>query len=274
MNDTITVLTVTRHRPELLQRAIHSVSQQDYEGEVQHLILIDDCMDTYAMLKQHYGSNDNLNCFLRARSLTETSGPEHLARLRNLMGRMAETQWICFLDDDNEYEPHHLRQLVECAHRTGSLAVHSWMQIFNFDGTPYMKQRWPWCRDDKEGQRRYQELESKGIISAGSNIVKDGINNLPYRCVDTSEWLIDRELFLNNQMSTHFSYEEWVNNKAEDDKLLMQLLAAKVPIVCNKVVSLKYYLGGYSTNHDGRYTHSQIWEWQGGSKPSFANTSL
>lgn len=90
-----------------------------------------------------------------------------------------------------------------------------------------------------------------------------GLIIYPYRCVDTSEWLIDRKLFLNNQMSTHFSYEEWVNNKAEDDKLLMKLLASKEPIVCNQVVSLKYYLGGYSNNHDGCHTHSQTWEWQG-----------
>jgi glycosyltransferase involved in cell wall biosynthesis len=273
MNDTITVLTVTRQRPDLLQRAIHSVSQQEYDGKIQHLILIDGCMDTYAMLDLHHKPSEKLIWFLRVRSPTELSGPEHLAKLRNLMGRMAETQWICFLDDDNEYELNHLRQLVECANKTGSPAVHSWMQILNFDGTPYLKQRWPWCRNDEEGQRRYQELANKGIISAGSNVVKDGINNLPYRCVDTSEWLIDRKLFLNNQMSTHFSYEEWVNNKAEDDKLLMQLLAAKVPIVCNKVVSLKYYLGGYSTNHDGCHTHSQTWEWPD-SKPSFANTRI
>ncbi|KOR33452.1 hypothetical protein TI05_00980 [Achromatium sp. WMS3] len=262
MNDTITVLTVTRQRPELLQRAIRSVNQQDYAGKVHHLILIDDCMDTYAMLTQYHSTNNNLSCFLRARSSIEASGPEHLAKLRNLMGRMAETQWICFLDDDNEYESHHLRKLVECAHQTNSLAVHSWMQVFNFDGTPYLQQRWPWCRDEEEGKLRYRELASRGMIAPGSNVIKDGINNLPYRCVDTSEWLIDRELFLHNQMSTSFSYEEWVTNKAEDDKLQMQLLAAKVPIACNKVVSLKYYLGGYSTNHDGQHAHSQTWKWQ------------
>ena len=54
MNDTITVLTVTRQRPDLLQRAIHSVKQQDYQGAIQHLILIDGCMKSYRMLEQHY----------------------------------------------------------------------------------------------------------------------------------------------------------------------------------------------------------------------------
>ena len=269
MNDSITVLTLTKGRPNLVRRCIKSVRQQDYEGEVRHLILIDDCPDTYDTLKQHDEPSDKVRWFLRPRSSEEQSGPEHLARLRNLLVRMAETEWITFLDDDNEYEPYHLRRLMECAHQTGSPAVHSWLRLLNVDGTPYLKQRWPWCREDEVGTRRYQEMALLGVVSPGSNVVRDNIHNLPYRCVDTSEWLLKREILLNHPIPATFSYEEYVNNKAEDDKLLMQLLAAKVPIVCNQVASLKYYLGGYSNNHDRRYRHSQIWQW----RPIRANVS-
>ncbi|MDM8515247.1 glycosyltransferase family A protein [Desulfobacterales bacterium HSG16] len=261
-HDAITVLTVTRHRPQLLKRAMLSVKKQDYDAKIQHIICIDDCIDTYNMLKQQDITPDNLTFFLRARSESEQSGPGHLAKLRNLMGRMANLKWISFLDDDNEYEPFHLRLLMDCVQRTGCSAVHSWMQILNFDGSPYLEQCWPWCRDTQHGTRRYLELANRGLISPNSNVVRDGINNLPYRCIDTSEWLIERDLFLNHPIPTHFTHEDWINNKAEDDKLLEQLLSAKVTIACNNVVSLKYYLGGYSTNHDSCHQHSETWKWQ------------
>jgi len=261
MNDSITVLTLTKSRPSLVQRCIKSVRNQDYVGEVRHLILIDDCPETYSTLQQYDQPSDRVIWFLRPRSSEEQSGPEHLARLRNLLVRMAETEWITFLDDDNEYEPYHLRLLMECAHQTGSPAVHSWLKLLHFDGTPYLQPRWPWCREDKAGERRYQEMVQRGVVSLGSNVVHDSIHNLPYRCIDTSEWLLKREILVNHPISSTFSYEEYVNNKAEDDKLLMMLLKTKVPIFCNEVASLRYYLGGYSNNHDGRYRHSQVWVW-------------
>jgi len=43
--------------------------------------------------------------------------------------------------------------------------------------------------------------------------------------------------------------------------MLVQLLALKVPIVGNEVVSVKYYLGGYSTNHKSYHSHSEDWKW-------------
>lgn len=261
MKNSITVLTLTKGRPNLVQRCIKSVRHQDYEGEVRHLILIDDCSDTYGTLQQYEQPSDKVRWFLRPRSSGEQSGPEHLARLRNLLVRMAETEWITFLDDDNEYEPYHLRRLMECAHQTGSPAVHSWLKLLHFDGAPYLKSRWPWSREDEAGERRYQEMRERAVVSPGSNVVRDSIHNLPYRCVDTSEWLIKREILLNHPIPATFSYEEYLNNKAEDDKILMQLLAVKVPIVCNEVASLRYYLGGYSNNHDKRYSHSQSWQW-------------
>jgi len=194
-NDGITVLTVTKKRPQLLKRCLKSVMEQECDLEVRHLILIDDCPDTYEILNRHYQPSQRLIWFLRPRSPKEKSGPEHLARLRNLQVRMAETKWISFLDDDNEYEPFHLRQLIESVRRTGSPAVHSWIQLFNFDGTPYLEERWPWCRDEKIGRQRYREMADKGVICPGYNIVRDSIHNLPARCVDTSAWLLSRDIF-------------------------------------------------------------------------------
>ena len=259
----VTVMTVTRGRPSLLIRAIDSVNQQDHP-EVTHIVLIDDCAETYTALKNHKPLPGSVHYFLRARRTDEQSGPIHLARLRNLMIRMADTRWVCFLDDDNEYEPDHIAALIACACRHKVSAVHSWSQLFTFDGKPYLTRRWPWSRDEAQGQTKYQKMVAKGAVEPGSHILKEGVANFPDRCIDTSAWLLEKAILADNTMSDNFSFQEWVDNKAEDDKLMSYLLAREEAIVCNEKASLKYYLGGYSTNHQQEHQHSQVWQWQGG----------
>ena len=53
----ITVITVTKNRPNLLERAIKTVKNQTYPN-VKHFIIIDDCPSTKEMLESKY-SNDN-----------------------------------------------------------------------------------------------------------------------------------------------------------------------------------------------------------------------
>ena len=256
----VTVLTVTRGRPSLLERAIDSVDRQSHPN-IMHIILIDDCIDTYLALKKKQWSR-RVHYFLRARLADEKSGPVHLAELRNLMIRMTNTKWLCFLDDDNEYEADHISRLLECAHHHGVSAVHSWTRLFTFNNELYLEEIWPWCRDKKQGKVKYQNMIKKGAIEPGSNILREGVDNFPDRCVDTSAWLLDRSILSANTMSSDFSFQEWVDNKAEDDKLMNYLLQREEPIVCNEHASLKYYLGGYSTNHEKKQKHSQEWQWQ------------
>lgn len=259
--DEVTVLTVTRGRPSLLQRAIDSVDRQSHANLI-HIILIDDCIDTYFALEKNERLPQHIHYFLRGRRIDERSGPVHLAELRNLMIRMTNTKWLCFLDDDNEYEADHISKLLECAHNHRVSAVHSWTQLFAFDNGPYLEESWPWCRDKEQGKIKYRKMTGKGAIKAGSNILREGVDNFPDRCVDTSAWLLDRSILSDNTMSSDFSFQEWVDNKAEDDKLMGYLLQKKEPVVCNENASLKYYLGGYSTNHEEKQTHSQVWQWE------------
>ena len=46
----ITVITVTKNRPNLLIRAIETVKKQTYPN-IKHLIIIDECLKTYEMLE-------------------------------------------------------------------------------------------------------------------------------------------------------------------------------------------------------------------------------
>jgi hypothetical protein len=64
--------------------------------------------------------------------------------------------------------------------------------------------------------------------------------------VDTSEWLFERDLLLQIRFCEEYSYEDWVEVRPEDNKLLRSLVAEGVPIACTHAPSLRYYLGGYS----------------------------
>lgn len=254
----ITVLTVTRGRPRWLLRCIASVRAQ-VGVEAAHLVLIDDCDATDRALVGL--EHPRLTHLLRRRRPGESSGPSHLARLRNLMIRMATTEWVAFLDDDNVFEPEHLPSLLACAERTGAPAVHSWMRMVDAEGRPYTEPRWPWCRDDAAAGEKYATMTARGVVTPGDNIVRDALSNMPARCVDTSAWLLRRDLLGEAPMDPHFTRAEFEANKAEDDHLHAYVAGLGVPVVCTEEPTLRYTLGGYSTNHDGRSDRAETWRW-------------
>ncbi len=259
MTDTITVITLTRKRPNLLKRAIASVHSQDYPGQVTHLIIIDDCFETaQTMTKIDDGSfNKRLISHFETREPGEHSGPARCAYLRNLAVQMASTHWVAFLDDDNEYEPNHLSSLMACAFETKHSAVYSYRKIYQFDGTPYLERRFPWVRDPEEGKKVYEFLCTKGVLTHDSNILRGmvdpkGYSN-PTRIVDTSEWLLARSLLIQYPFPP-FTEEELMTTMCEDDKLLELLVEQEVPISTTKLATLRYYLGGYSNNRSADET--------------------
>lgn len=254
----ITVMTVTRGRPRWLLRCIDSVRAQR-GANAEHLVLIDDCDVTDRALAAV--EHARLTHVLRRRRPDERSGPGHLARLRNLMIRMATTEWVAFLDDDNVFEPGHLRSLLDCAERAGAPAAHSWMRMVDAAGAPYTEPRWPWCRDDRAAAEKYAAMAAQGVVTPGDNIVRDALGNVPARCVDTSAWLLRRDLLGEAPMDPHFTRAEFEANKAEDDHLHAYIVQTGVTVACTERATLRYTLGGYSNNHDGRSARAETWRW-------------
>src|SRR5215470_1929975 len=115
MRDSITVITLTRGRPQLLSRAIESVQKQVYGGSILHLVLIDDCLTTLNVFSRAINRNKGIAWQFMSREPGEKTGPARLAKLRNYGINIADTEWVSFLDDDNEFEPDHLSSLVACA---------------------------------------------------------------------------------------------------------------------------------------------------------------
>ena len=246
----------------LLERAIESVRRQDWtNGKLNHLIIIDDCDETADWLKEK--KHKSVTWRLARRGREDASGPSRLARLRNMAWELAGTDWVAFLDDDNEFEPQHIRTLLDCA-SNGCPAVHSYRKLFHFDGQPFLEQFWPWCREEGEAQQRYWKYVAKGILEPGSNVAReqaisaDGCRESIH--IDMNVWLLRRELVQKCAMSDQFTEEDWIANLAEDDKLLQALTQARIPIASSGVASVRYYLGGYSNDFERKHPHSEAWE--------------
>lgn len=50
--------------------------------------------------------------------------------------RKVTTEWIAFLDSDDQFKPNHLEELMACAERTGADYVYSWYEAVGFGSDP------------------------------------------------------------------------------------------------------------------------------------------
>lgn len=270
MSDDVTVITLTRGRPEKLCRAIASVRAQDHPGPIVHRVVVDDCPETMQMLA---GERSAPNRALLVDSVERAPegirpgamGIRHvypwLSRLLNGAVRRSRTRWIAFLDDDNAFEPQHVGSLLARAAQTGSPAVHSFRTIWNADGSPYLQPRFPWAREPSEKARIYELMCERGVWVRNTNVLRDragpaGLTRFvnstvlsahdPVFMVDTSVWLLDRTLLAAHPIPETYSEQDVDDDTAPDDKLLEVLLAHRIPIVASGLATLRYYLGGIS----------------------------
>lgn len=270
INADITVITVTKGRYELLHRAAQSVYRQDYSGGIEHLILADDCIDLISGIKDLLPEN-NLRCtklisVVRNKEERGLAGATRrlvyprLARLLNKGIQMASSEWIAFLDDDNEFELDHLQSLYDFAMQNGSQAVHSARYMLNKDGSPYLDPLFPGTENSLEAARIYELLCKRGVWIKGTNVLLDSadthqaaFNNStimtekdPVFLVDQNLWLLKRSVLIKYPIPELFSDEDIKNNTCPDDKMLKNLIINGVNIKSNKKPSVKYYLGGIS----------------------------
>ncbi len=185
-----------------------------------------------------------------ARQPYERNGIHRVTKLRNYGIRTAQTHWIAFLDDDNEWREDHLATLLACASRDGTRAIHSHMALFWSNSAPYLEPQSPWRPIVEEARAEYWDFVRRGIFQPGTNIVRDRIDPLdhpdPVRTVDMGEWLLARELLLETPLQEDFTDREEVEIVGEDDKLILDLLNHEESISCTHQPTLYYYLGGQS----------------------------
>ena len=245
-NKEITVLTVTRNRCTLLNRAIKSVKQQTIATRVKHLIIIDDCPETLRFLNKNYANDENIQWEYIKRSQKDKNGPARIARLRNIGINSITTKYIAMLDDDNEYKPEHLQSLLDLAKNSKLSAVHSWRLLYTFDNKPFVDNFWPWETDKNLQKSKYDDYVKRGIVDRDSNVLRDGFDN---NTIDTSAWLLETETMQKLLFPEKYTRKDIEKNIVEDKKFY-KLISAKLgkKIGSTQKCTLKYYLGGYSTD--------------------------
>ncbi|MFD9498815.1 glycosyltransferase family 2 protein [Streptomyces sp. NPDC060035] len=253
----LTVVTVTRNRPELIPQVIETVRAQDYPHAIEHLVVVDEDEERYREVAE--SSATSSGAFAAPRTVRwhfarrrpgDRSGPPVLGRLRNEAVRTAGTPLVAFLDDDNTLEKHHYSSLLRCMRQTGCTAVHSQRRLFDAVGRPYVTQLSPWKRDIPAAAARYAELRRHCVYVPWSNVIRDQVHgrDVPDRIqmVDTSEWLFTRDQAMATPFGEVFSQEDWRKVIGEDNKLLAGIVDGDVPVASSHMPTLHYVLGGLS----------------------------
>jgi glycosyltransferase involved in cell wall biosynthesis len=245
----VSVITVTRGRAHVLERAIATVANQSGGLHVEHLVVVDGCADTWS-LSTRPDLAGTTRWILADRGPADRDGVARVARLRNRAVEQARGRWVAFIDDDNEWAADHLSTLIGCAERHRVAACHSHMSLYWRDGSPYLDERYPWERDDESARELYREMVELGVMSPGSNVARDRMDppgvERPAHTVDMGAWLLRRRLLAEVRLREDYSPAEVQAGVGEDDKLMVDLLARGVPVACTEVASLRYYLGGFS----------------------------
>jgi glycosyltransferase involved in cell wall biosynthesis len=117
VTDRTSVVIPTRSRPELLGIAIRSILAQDHPGEIEVVVVFDQCepessIATSWVTKGHAGPR-------RVRVVTNARTPG-LAGARNTGVSAATGDVLAFCDDDDSWRPAKLRTQLEAMTHTGS----------------------------------------------------------------------------------------------------------------------------------------------------------
>jgi len=130
---------------------------------------------------------------------------------------------------------------------TDAAAAHSWRLLFQADGRPYLTPEFPWGRDPETRRRIYRDCVDAGVMSPGSNVVRDRLD-MASTWVDLGEWLLPRAFLLAHPFETRFDEWDWFNIHVEDRHLPSAVAESGMAVAPTQLPTLHYYLGGYTNN--------------------------
>ena len=152
---------------------------------------------------------------------------ERVAILRNMALKLVHTSLVCFLDDDNAWEPQHVSSLVEVMRKTGAPAAHSWRRLLRKDGSECIPDDFPWLPHGTESRALFDTYVRHGVLSRKDAIVRDVVSLCVAEgnigMVDLGEWIFERALFDIFAFDPVITQAELAGHVGEDDKLLRQL---------------------------------------------------
>lgn len=243
----ITVMTVTR-RAGQLSRCLRSVREQDYGGPVRHLVVVDANEECRAVARAEGVRNDDI--VYEDRGDEDVDGPVRLAALRNLIVELAGDTWMAFIDDDNRWEPNHLRSLWSTIADNGADLAHSQRLMFEADGQPYLRDEFPWGRDEATRKAVYAYCLAAGVMSSGSNVMRDRMG-MRFTWVDLGEWLFPPGFLATHPFNTSYDAWDWYEISVEDRDLPRAVHNSGLRVASTGRPTLHYFMGGYTNSAEG-----------------------
>lgn len=123
MNPSVTVVTATRSRPRVLtERCIPSVWAQTYQP-VEHLVVVDgpDVPLRRRLAGLGYSADGETYSRMTRRVVELGRNWGTVGNAARAAGALlAAGEWVCYLDDDNQYLPGHVAAMVAEAQRSGA----------------------------------------------------------------------------------------------------------------------------------------------------------
>ncbi len=197
----VSAIIATRNRPELLRRAIDAIWNQDYKGEIEIVVVFDQCEPDETLVAEE-----------RNRSLKVTSNvrSQGLAGGRNSGVDYATGEWVAYCDDDDEWLPAKLSS-----------------QFTAIENTPGAKAACTGIFINFEGEDTARIPDPKGVKL--EDFIRDRMTE-----VHPSAWLVNREFLLNE---VGYVDEEIPGGYAEDYDFILRtvkrttLAVADAPLV-------------------------------------------
>jgi len=155
MKPLVTIITPTTGSEQLAD-AVRSVENQTYEN-IQYLVVIDG-KEREEKTRQVL---DSLSCTRYSLiTLPQVTGYEQYNghRIYGAMTYIAEGEYLCFLDQDNWYEPNHVETLVETV--SNKVWAYSLRKIVDQSGN-YI------CNDDCESLGKWKSVLNDNFVDVG-----------------------------------------------------------------------------------------------------------
>lgn len=113
MSDSVCVIIATIGKPTL-RRAVESVLNQTYE-DVRCLVVVDGSEFEVDACREVNRAQHKLGRHIDVLTLPQNTGANGFRcfRIYGAMPFLVNTDWVCFLDDDNWFEPDHIANCVE-----------------------------------------------------------------------------------------------------------------------------------------------------------------
>lgn len=209
MDPAVSVVIPTHNRPDLMRRAVQSVLSQQYDGDVEILVVFDAC--------EVRGPSVDVGA-RRSIRLLQNQRSRGLAGARNTGVLNAEHRYVAFLDDDDYWFP-------------GKLSAQ--MARFNVTEPPILVGS-AIVMDD--GQRQFERLTPSDVVTH-DDLLRDRLPGL-----HSSTFVLNREALIELGMVD----EELPGSYGEDYDLLLRVSRRSAVSVVNvPLVSVTWATGSH-----------------------------